>query len=270
MARRPIIDIDEARTAARAKASDPTNAESGSNEDTGFESITIEPTGFAPDTETAEIKLYNVDSGGSHDDEPVEFDLPAGINDDAISGPAAQAAALNADLVNLRKDEDDVKSDDAFGPDDSLTREQFAKMADLAYDLDDADSGSSFPDSDEIPSWIEDDIFSAPAAATKVDIARLRKDEDGEQDGIPAKGGNEGPDELENIRAAQLDDTIQEEHGRTLDDTLGQILDTSTQQGGATAQTGADVKPALGGEQLAGLTEFDEAEDLNHDVISET
>ena len=61
-----------------------------------------------------------------------------------------------------------------------------------------------------------------------------------------------------------------EEAGHHLDDTLGQTLDTLTQQGGATAQTGADVKPELGGEQLAGLTEVDEAEELNHDVISET
>ena len=59
-----------------------------------------------------------------------------------------------------------------------------------------------------------------------------------------------------------------EEAGHHLDDTLSQTLDTLTQQGGATAQTGADVKPALGGEQLAGLPEVDEAEDLNpNDVI---
>ena len=31
--------------------------------------------------------------------------------DDTISGPAADAAALKADLVNLRKDEDEAKSD---------------------------------------------------------------------------------------------------------------------------------------------------------------
>ena len=147
MARRPIIDRDEARTAARAKASDPTSAESRSNEDTGLESITIEPSGSAPDTETAEIKLYNVDSGGSktfgptkalppHDDEPVEFDLPAGFNDDAISGPAAQAAALKANLANLRKDEDDAKSDvaqdDASGIDTNALDDTLGKTLDAS------------------------------------------------------------------------------------------------------------------------------------------
>ena len=54
-----------------------------------------------------------------------------------------------------------------------------------------------------------------------------------------------------------------EEAGHHLDDTLGQTLDTLTQQGGATASKGADVKTELGGEQLAGLTEVDETEDLN-------
>ena len=61
-----------------------------------------------------------------------------------------------------------------------------------------------------------------------------------------------------------------EEAGHHLDDTLGQTLDTLTQQGGATAQTGADVIPELGGEQLAGLTEVDEAEDLNPNEVIES
>ncbi len=171
MARRPIIDRDEARTAARAKASEPTNAESGSNEDAGLESLTIEPTGSAPDTETAEIKLYNVDSDGSktfgptkalppHDDEPVELDLPAGFNDDAISGPAAQAAALKADLVNLRKDEDDAQSDtardgDTFGPDDAITREQMAKLVTLENELADTDYELEFDDTTSTSDWAD-------------------------------------------------------------------------------------------------------------------
>ena len=54
-----------------------------------------------------------------------------------------------------------------------------------------------------------------------------------------------------------------EEAGHHLDDTLGQILDTSTQQGGATAQTGADVKTELGGDQIADFAVVDEAENLN-------
>ena len=59
-----------------------------------------------------------------------------------------------------------------------------------------------------------------------------------------------------------------EEAGHHIDDTLGQTLDTLAQQGGATASKGGDVKTELGGEQLAGLTAVDEAEDLNpNDVI---
>ena len=170
------------------------------------------------------------------------------------------------DNDDLAKDNDDLAKSEAEGSDTPIAA-QAVEVADFEFNEQNSDVEIT-PIEAERSGLGDDDTFSAPAAATKVDIARLRKDEDGEQDGIPAKGGNEGQDELVNIRAAQLDDTIHEEHGRTLDDTLGQILDTSTQQGGATAQTGADVKPALGGEQLAGLTEVDEAEDLNpNDVI---
>ena len=58
----------------------------------------------------------------------------------------------------------DETSHGTYGPNDSLTREQLMKMTDLAYDLDDADSDSSFPDSDESTSWFEDDTISGPAA----------------------------------------------------------------------------------------------------------
>ena len=61
-----------------------------------------------------------------------------------------------------------------------------------------------------------------------------------------------------------------EEAGRHLDDTLGQTLDTLTQQGGATAQTGADVKPELGGDQIADVADVDEAEDLNPNEVIES
>ena len=52
----------------------------------------------------------------------------------------------------------------------------------------------------------------------------------------------------------------------TLDDTLGHALDASSKQGEATASKGADVKTELGGEQLAGLTEIDEADFKNNDT----
>ena len=91
-------------------------------------------------------------------------------------------------------------------------------------------------------------------------------------DGPGARGANLGDDAAtgQDALATALgnDAGFVEEAGHHLDDTLGQSLDAATQQGGATAQTGADVKDGLGGEQLAGLTEVDEVEDLNpNDVI---
>jgi len=57
------------------------------------------------------------------------------------------------------------------------------------------------------------------------------------------------------IDGDEIDDSIL---GGAGDDKLGQALDAAVQQGGATASKGADVKPELGGEQIAGLTEVDE------------
>jgi len=255
MARRPIIDRDEARTAARAKASDPTNAESGSNEAAGFESITIEPSGSAPDTETAEIKLYNVDSGPPHDDEPVEFDLPAGFNDDAISGPAAQAAALNADLVNLRKDEDDAQSDtaqggDTFGPDSAITREQMAKLVTLEYELPDADHELEFDDTTSTGDWADTTRgdfanWTVAAAGLSADMPSepAFSDTEGHSDDIisgPAAQAAALKADLANLRKdedeAKSDIAQDEASGidtNALDDTLGKTLDASTEQGGA-------------------------------------
>jgi hypothetical protein len=120
---------------------------------------------------------------------------------------------FDADAVALLPESGIIEghSDGTYGPDDSLTREQAAKMTDLAYDLDDADSDLSFPNSDEITSWTEgqrDDIISGPgaqAAALKANLANLRKDED-DASGIDTNA---------------------------LDDTLGKTLDASTEQGGA-------------------------------------
>ena len=107
----------------------------------------------------------------------------------------------------------DETSHGTYGPNDSLTREQLVKMTDLAYDLDDADSGSSlFSDTEG-----HDDTISGPAAeaaALKANLANLRKDEDDAKSDI-------AQDDASGI------DT------NALDDTLGRTLDASTEQGGA-------------------------------------
>jgi len=149
----------------------------------------------------------------------------------------------------------DETSHGTYGPNDSLTREQLGKMTDLAYDLDDADSDSSFPDSDESTSWFEDDTISGPAAEAAL--------------GGPSKGalskalsGSKGDDRSDLVSDLPYTDPNE----TTLDDTLGHALDASSKQGEATASKGADVKTELGGEQLAGLTEIDEADFKNNDT----
>ncbi len=68
-----------------------------------------------------------------------------------------------------------------------------------------------------------------------------------------------------NMWTEAVKDNYQEaEQLRLEPDTLSQTLDTSTNQGGATASKGADVKTELGGDQKKrDFADVDEGENLN-------
>ena len=98
-----------------------------------------------------------------------------------------------------------------------------------------------------------DDLFS-----------RLNDLDDSQDKGQQATDVDDQAAEMDMWTEAVKENYQEADQLRLEPDTLGQTLDTSTNQGGATASKGADVKTELGGDQKKrDFADVDEGENLN-------
>ena len=95
-------------------------------------------------------------------------------------------------------------------------------------------------------------------------VLRLNDLDDSQDKGQQATDVDDQATEMDMWTEAAKDNYQEAEQLRLEPDTLGQTLDTSTNQGGATASKGADVKTELGGDQKKrDFADVDEGENLN-------
>ena len=95
-------------------------------------------------------------------------------------------------------------------------------------------------------------------------VSRLNDLDDSQDKDQHATDVDDQAAEMDMWTEAVKDNYQEAEQLRLEPDTLGQTLDTSTNQGGATASKGADVKTELGGPQKKrDFADVDEGENLN-------
>ena len=95
-------------------------------------------------------------------------------------------------------------------------------------------------------------------------VSRLNDHDDCQDKGQQTTDVDDQAAEMDMWTEAVKDNYQEAEQLRLEPDTLGQTLDTSTNQGGATASKGADVKTELGGDQKKrDFADVDEGENLN-------
>ena len=95
-------------------------------------------------------------------------------------------------------------------------------------------------------------------------VSRLNNLDDSQDKGQQATDVDDQAAEMDMWTEPVKDNYQEAEQLRLEPDTLGQTLDTSTNQGGATASKGADVKTELGGDQKKrDFADVDEGENLN-------
>jgi hypothetical protein len=95
-------------------------------------------------------------------------------------------------------------------------------------------------------------------------VSRLNDLDDSQNKGQQATDVDDQAAEMDMWTEAVKDNYQEAERLRLEPDTLGQTLDTSTNQGGATASKGADVKTELGRDQKKrDFADVDEGENLN-------
>ena len=95
-------------------------------------------------------------------------------------------------------------------------------------------------------------------------VSRLNDLDDSQDKGQQATDVDDQTAEMDMWTEAVKENYQEAEQLRLEPDTLGQTLDTSTNQGGATASKGADVKTELGGDQKKrDFADVDEGENLN-------
>ena len=95
-------------------------------------------------------------------------------------------------------------------------------------------------------------------------VSRLNDLDDSQDKGQQAKDVDDQAAEMDMWTEAVKDNYQETEQLRLEPDTLGQTLDTSTNQGGATASKEADVKTELGGDQKKrDFADVDEGENLS-------
>ena len=95
-------------------------------------------------------------------------------------------------------------------------------------------------------------------------VSRLNDLDDSQDKDQQATDVDDQAAEMDMWTEAVKDNYQEAEQLRLEPDTLGQTLDTSTNQGGATASKGADVKTELGGDQKKrDFADVDEGENLN-------
>ena len=95
-------------------------------------------------------------------------------------------------------------------------------------------------------------------------VSRLNDLDDSQDKGQQATDVDDQAAEMDMWTEAVKDNYQEAEQLRLEPDALGQTLDTSTNQGGATASKGADVKTELGGDQKKrDFSDVDEGENLH-------
>ena len=95
-------------------------------------------------------------------------------------------------------------------------------------------------------------------------VSRLNDLDDSQDKGQQAMDVDDQAAEMNSWTEAVKDNYQEAEQLRLEPDTLGQTLDTSTNQGGATASKGADVKTELGGDRKKrDFADVDEGENVN-------
>ena len=95
-------------------------------------------------------------------------------------------------------------------------------------------------------------------------VSRLNDLDDSQDKDQHATDVDDQAAEMDMWTEAVKDNYQEAEQLRLEPDTLGQTLDTSTNQGGATASKGADVKTELGGDQKKrDFADVDEGENVN-------
>ena len=95
-------------------------------------------------------------------------------------------------------------------------------------------------------------------------VSRLNDLDDSQDKGQQATDVDDQAAEMDMWTEAVKDNYQEAERLRLEPDTLGQTLDTSTNQGGATASNRVDVKTELGGDQKKrDFADVDEGENLN-------
>ena len=95
-------------------------------------------------------------------------------------------------------------------------------------------------------------------------VSRLNDLDDSQDKGQQVTDVDDQAAEMDMWTEAVKDNYQEAERLRLEPDTLGQTLDTSTNQGGATASKGADVKTEFGGDQKKrDFADVDEGEHLN-------
>jgi len=95
-------------------------------------------------------------------------------------------------------------------------------------------------------------------------VSRLNDLDDSQDKGQQATDVDDQTAEMDMWTEAVKDNYQEAQQLRLEPDTLGQTLDTLTNQGGATASKGADVKTELGGDQKKrDFADVDEGENLN-------